>query len=701
MRHVFHLQGLNCASCAAKIETAATQLADVENAIVDFSAGRILVDARKEKGGELKLALQEIVSTIEPHVIVTEKKTAQKRPKLLTGRNIIFALGLMSFFIALFFPAGLLKNGLFILAYFLGGYEIILQAVKNIRRGQIFDEHFLMSVATFGALAIKEFPEAASVMLFYRTGEFLQSVAVERSRRSISALIAIRPEIAHKKKGDTLVDIPVEEVQIGDILLVRPGERIPVDGTILDGFSALDTSALTGESMPHTVSQGEDILAGAINLSGLLTIEAGKIAADSTVSRILDLVENAAANKAPTEDFITSFARYYTPVVVGIALLIATIPPLFVSGAVFNDWFYRALIFLVISCPCALVVSIPLGFFGGIGSASRQGVLVKGSNFLQALHEVDTVVFDKTGTLTSGQFTVEKISAAGSFNEEEVLEMAAYAESVSSHPIARSITKAYPQTVDPVQIESFEELSGLGIRAHWRGREILVGSKRLLEKEGVSVPENNEQSQVYIAVDGMFAGTISLVDGPKKGAGQAIKELKEHGIKRIVMLTGDAFKVAKRVGDELGILDVRAELLPEDKVVELEKIMKDGKTKGKVAFVGDGINDAPAIARAHVGIAMGALGSEAAIETADVVLMNDAPLDVVKALKTARRTNRIVWQNITLAFAVKLIVLILGAFGRATLWEAVFADVGVTILAVLNSVRSINPKAKRKTIKTG
>ncbi|HHY10677.1 MAG TPA: cadmium-translocating P-type ATPase [Firmicutes bacterium] len=699
MRHVFHLQGLDCASCAAKIETAAAKLADVESAVVDFSAGRIVIDAEKDNSSEIKFALQEIVSSIEPHVIVTDRKDTAK-PELVTARNILFMLGLLSFFTALFFPAGSFKNGLFSLAYFLAGAEVILQAVKNIRQGQIFDEHFLMSVATIGALAIGEFPEAASVMLFYRTGEFLQSIAVDRSRRSIAALIAIRPEIAHRKVGDALEDIPVEKVRIDDILLVRPGERIPVDGTILAGFSALDTSALTGESMPRTVAEGEDVLAGAINLSGLLTIKARKVAADSTVARILDLVENAAVNKAPTEDFITSFARYYTPVVVGIAVLIAAIPPLFISGAAFNDWFYRALIFLVISCPCALVVSIPLGFFGGIGGASRQGILVKGSNFLQALQEVDTVVFDKTGTLTSGKFSVEKVTAAGGFQEDEVLEMAAFAESVSSHPIARSITEAYPQEIDPVEIESFEELSGLGVRAQWRGREILVGSKRLLAKEGISIEETAENPQVYVAAEGQFAGTISLVDRPKKGAKQAIAELKEHGIKNIVMLTGDAYRAAKAVGDELGIFDVRAELLPEDKVAELARIMDNGRPKGKVAFVGDGVNDAPAIARADVGIAMGALGSEAAIETADVVLMNDEPLDVAKALKTARRTNRIVWQNISLAFAVKLIVLSLGAFGLATLWEAVFADVGVTILAVLNSVRSINPKLKPKTIKT-
>lgn len=696
MRLVYHLNGLDCAGCAAKIETAASKLDHVDKAIVDFSASKIFLDAHSHGDkSQIKFALQEVVSALEPHVSVSEEKPRVERPDIVTGRNLVFAAAIASFLLALFLPKSLGKNALIILAYLAAGYEVILQAVRNIRKGQIFDENFLMTIATVGALAIGELPEAASVMIFYRTGEFLQGLAVDRSRRSISALIAIKPETAHQKLGDTITDIPVENVRVGDILVVRPGERIPVDGTILAGFSSLDTSALTGESLPRFISEGEAVLAGCINLDGLLTIEARKLAADSAVSRILDLVENATANKAPTEDFITSFARYYTPVVVGIAVLIATIPPLFFGG-VFNDWFYRALVFLVISCPCALVVSIPLGFFGGIGKASKQGVLVKGSNYLQALHETHTIVFDKTGTLTSGQFSVHSVQTVKPFTEDEILELAAYAESASSHPMARSIIQAYGKTIEQSEITQVQELSGLGVRAQWQNREIVVGSKRLLEQTGIQVTATQEQSGVYVAVDGRYAGAIALIDRPKKNAAKAVRELKGLG-KKVVMLTGDSKVVAKQVGEELGITDIRAELLPHQKVEELERIINQTTGKNKVAFVGDGINDAPALARAHVGVAMGALGSEAAIETADVVLMTDDPFSVVEAIYTAKRTNHIVWQNIALAFTVKLAVLILGGFGLATLWEAVFADVGVTILAVLNSVRITTSKRHSST----
>ncbi len=697
MRQIYHLQGLDCASCAQKIETAAAKMDNVNKALVDFSSSRIILDmeetAQKE---EIKAALSEIVAAVEPGVLVAEVAPSVEKATLITGRNAAFAAGLMSFFIALLLPAGTSKDALFIIGYFLAGWEIIAQAGKNIRRGQVFDENFLMTIATLGALAIGELPEAASVMLFYRTGEFLQGLAVDRSRRSISALIAIKPEVAHRKRGDQIVDIPVEEVLIGDLLVVRPGERIPVDGSVVEGASTLDTSALTGESLPRTVETGGEVLAGCINLSGLLTIEAQKVAADSAVSRILDLVENAAANKAPTEDFITLFARYYTPAVVGIAALIAVVPPLFFGGA-FNAWFYRALIFLVISCPCALVVSIPLGFFGGIGRASRQGILFKGSNYLQALHEADTVIFDKTGTLTSGQFSVQKVEAETPFTEEDVLEAAAHAESFSSHPIARSIVEAYGQPVAQHEIEAIEELTGLGIKAVWSGRKILAGSSRLLEREGIELKKTGSHSGVYVAIDGAYAGTIVLSDSPKNSSGQTIAALKKMG-KEVIMLTGDSPAVAAQVGADLGIDIVHGGLLPENKVEKVEEIMAAKGGKGKVVFVGDGINDAPALARAHVGAAMGALGSEAAIETADVVLMTDEPWSMVDAMETARRTNRIVWQNIGFAFAVKLIVLILGAAGAATLWEAVFADVGVTILTVLNSIRIIRPARRANQI---
>lgn len=690
MRIVYHLEGLNCANCAAKIETAASKIENVTDAMVDFSTSRIFLDIIEGAEDQIKLALQETVTTYEPGVIVSEQRPKIEKINLFTKRNLSFALGIVGFLIALLLPQGAYKNALYVGAFLLAGYEVILKAYHNIRQGQIFDENFLMTIATAGALAIGEFPEAASVMIFYRTGEFLQSLAVDRSRRSISSLVAIKPETARRKQGETIAQIPVEHVAIGDLIVVRPGERIPVDGTILNGISSLDTSALTGESFPQEVMQGSPVLAGSINLSGLLTIEATELAADSAVSRILDLVENATANKAPTEDFITTFARYYTPVVVAIAALIAILPPLFFDG-VFNDWFYRALVFLVISCPCALVVSIPLGFFAGIGRASKQGVLVKGSNYLQALHEADTIVFDKTGTLTSGQFSVEKVIVEEPFSKTEVLQMAAHAESASSHPIARSIVQAYGKEIDHAALAKVEEVPGLGVKAIWKNQKILVGSKRLLNQADITVNDDQKRSGVYVAIDGVYAGSISLIDRPKKNAAQAVKALHAMGM-NVLMLTGDSMQVAQQIGQELGITDVRSELLPHHKVEELERIMNTKTGKGKVVFVGDGINDAPALARAHVGVAMGALGSQAAIETADVVLMTDDPLSVAEAMRTARKTNGIVWQNIALAFGVKLIVLVLGGFGLATLWEAVFADVGVTILAVFNSARIISAR---------
>lgn len=690
MRIVYHLEGLRCANCAAKIETAASNLENVKDAVVDFSTSRIFLDVVEGHKAQIKASLQETVATVEPHVVVSEQRVEVERPNFFSARNLSFALGILSFLVALFLPYSSTKNLLYIVAFLFAGYEIILNAYRNIGQGQIFDENFLMTIATVGALAIGEFPEAASVMIFYRTGEFLQSLAVDRSRRSISSLIAIKPETAHRKQDETIIDIPVEHVRIGDLIVVRPGERVPVDGKVLDGSSSLDTSALTGESLPREVTAGEEVLAGSINLSGLLTIETSRLAADSAVSRILDLVENATSNKAPTEDFITTFARYYTPVVVAIAAIIAIIPPLFFGG-IFNDWFYRALVFLVISCPCALVVSVPLGFFAGIGRASKQGVLVKGSNYLQALHETGTVVFDKTGTLTSGKFQVEEVIALEPFSQEEVLEAAAFAESGSSHPLALSIVRAYGKPIKPNEVVELEEFSGLGVKVVWREQEILVGSKRLLAEAGIEATIDSDQSGVHVAIDRLYAGAIKLVDSLKSNSVQTIQELNSLSIKTF-MLTGDSASVAKKIGEELGQIEVFAELLPDQKVEELERIMSERSTKGKVVFTGDGINDAPVLARAHVGVAMGALGSEAAIETADVVLMTDDPYNVVDAIKTARRTNRIVWQNIGLAFVVKAVVLILGGLGLATLWEAVFADVGVTILAVLNSSRIITSK---------
>lgn len=687
MRLIYHLEGLHCASCAAKIESAASRLEAVREAVLDFSSSRIFLEVNEGEQEAVKKALLEIVAAIEPGVIVSEQRPENAKPNLLTFENVTLALSIVGFIAALFVPSQPIKIGLYISAYLLAGHEVILGALKSITKGLVFDENFLMTIATAGALAIGEFPEAASVMIFYSVGEFLQHLAVDHSRRSISALLAITPDLAHLKQGEEIKDVPVGQLGIGDIVLVRPGERIPVDGRVLSGTSSLDTSALTGESLPKPVEPGGEVLAGSVNLNGLLTIETTRLAKDSTAARILDLVENAATRKAPTEDFITTFARYYTPVVVALAALIAFVPPIF--GGAFRDWVYRALIFLVISCPCALVVSIPLGFFAGIGRASRQGVLVKGSNYLQALHEAKTIVFDKTGTLTSGRFSVQEVRAQEPFTKEQVLELAAHAESFSTHPLAQSILRAYGENVQASAIADVEEISGFGVKARYRGQEVLVGSSRLLSQAGINVSQSHGEANVFVAVDGLYAGSISLADTPKKSSAQAVAELKSLGLE-VVLLTGDSEEVAKDIGDLLGVDAVRAELLPHEKAAELENII--GTRKGRVVFVGDGINDAPALAAAHVGVAMGGLGSQAAIETADVVLVNDDPHDMVKAVQTARSTNRIVRQNIALALGVKLAVLLLGGFGLATLWEAVFADVGVTLLAVLNSLRISAPQ---------
>lgn len=694
VKSTFKLEGLHCASCAAKIEQAAAEMEGVSGAFLDFASGRITIDSDKSKQASLKTDLERLAQSIEPGVKIKDERfyqehTHQHNPE---ARRVLIHLGtaLALFGAGLALPASeVFKNGLLLVSYLLAGFPVLKAAWLNLRRGQVFDEHFLMSIATLGALAINEFPEAAAVMLFYRTGEYLQDLAVDRSRRSISALIAVRPDKARIMQNDVIQEIPVEQVQPGDELLVQPGERVPVDGVILSGLSSLDTAALTGESVPKDLGEGDQVLAGYINLSGLLRMRAQRPAAESAIARILDLVENAAARKAPTEEFITKFARYYTPAVVGIALLLAALPPLFIPGAVFSDWLYRALVFLVISCPCALVVSIPLGFFGGIGAASKAGVLVKGSNYLQGLHEVDSVVFDKTGTLTSGQFAFDGVQNVPGVEPNYVLKMAAVAESMSNHPIARSIVVAYGQDIDKNLVEEFRDMAGFGISARIEGKEVVVGSTRLMEHLGIEGKFFSHPGQtVHVAVDGQYIGAVFLSDVPKTDAQDAIRRLSDLGIKHTVILTGDSALAAAQAAADLGISDVRSELLPEDKLTELERIMSSETRKGKVAYVGDGINDAPVLARADIGIAMGGLGQDAAIEAADVVIMTDEPSKVADVITIARRTNRIVWQNIVLALGVKFFVLALGALGQATLWEAVFADVGVTLIAVLNSVRA-------------
>ncbi len=691
------LYGLGCSNCAAKIEKEVGNIAGVKTASVDFVSKRLVIEFNSKRD-EKRIVdeASKIARRIESGIKVAEEdKNIKKEDEEGINRLEIAKLGIG----ALLFGVGIIFNfpfgaelSLFLISYILVGGEVVLKAAKNIIRGQVFDENFLMSVATIGAFAIREFPEGVAVMLFYQVGELFQDIAVNRSRRSIKALMDIRPDYANLKIGDEEKTVSPEDVKIGDIIIIKPGEKVPLDGKVLEGRSMLDTSALTGESVPREVEAGNDILSGFINKNGLLIVEVTKEFGESTVAKILDLVQNASSKKAPTENFITRFARYYTPVVVFAALALAVIPPLIVPGATFSDWIYRALVFLVISCPCALVISIPLGFFGGIGGASKNGILVKGSNYLEALNSVDTVVFDKTGTLTKGVFKVTKVMDYGTIPDMTILEAAAYAESYSNHPISQSILQAYNneynKEINKNEIANYEEISGHGIRVNARDRVILAGNAKLMQKENIAYEEaDTAGTVVHVAVDGVYAGLIIISDEVKEDAAKALKTLKSIGIKKLVMLTGDSKAVGTKVGQSLGLDEVHAELLPHQKVEKLEELAEKKPPKGKLVFVGDGINDAPVLARADIGVAMGGLGSDAAIEAADVVLMTDEPTKLVTAIKIARRTRLIVWQNIIFALGVKGIVLLLGAGGIATMWEAVFADVGVAVIAILNAMR--------------
>jgi len=585
-----------------------------------------------------------------------------------------------------------LQIALFIISYIIVGGDVVKKAVKNIFKGQVFDENFLMSIATIGAFFIGEYPEGIAVMLFYQVGELFQSYAVGKSRKSIASLMDIRPDYANVKKGDELVRTDPDEVQIGDIIVIKAGEKIPLDGKVIEGSSMIDTSALTGESVPREVEVGSDILSGCININGVITAEVTKEFGESTVSKILDLVENASSKKSNSEQFITKFARYYTPVVVIIAVFLAIIPPLVIDGATFSVWIYRALAFLVVSCPCALVISIPLSFFGGIGGASKKGILVKGSNYLEALAETEIVVFDKTGTLTKGVFNVQEIHPEG-VSKEELLELTAHAESYSNHPISLSLKRAYGKEIDNGRISDVEEISGNGVIATVDGKKVMAGNIKLMKM--MDIPYFKGEligTVVHVAVNNKYIGYIVIADEVKEDSAQAIKELKAANIKQIVMLTGDNKSVGSKVAKELGLDKVYAELLPADKVEKLEELFSQKSTKGKLAFVGDGINDAPVLARADIGIAMGGLGSDAAIEAADIVIMTDEPSKIATAMKISKKTLKIAHQNIVFAIGIKIIVLILSAFGITTMWAAIFADVGVTIIAVLNAFRALNVK---------
>ncbi|MEA4914943.1 MAG: heavy metal translocating P-type ATPase [Christensenella sp.] len=588
----------------------------------------------------------------------------------------------------------LLSLGAFLAAYFIIGGDVLWRAVRNILRGKVFDENFLMSIATIGAFIVGDYAEAVAVMLFYQVGELFQDYAVDQSRASIASLMNIRPDYANVQRGDLLEKVDPDEVKIDETIVIKPGERVPLDAVVLSGSSSVDTSALTGESLPRDVDAGDALLSGCINISGLLTARVTKEYGESTVSKILDLVENAGNKKSESEHFITKFAAVYTPVVVIVAVLLALIPPLFVPGATFRDWIYRGLIFLVISCPCALVISIPLSFFGGIGGASRRGILVKGSNYLEALAQTEIVVFDKTGTLTKGVFVVQKIVPEG-ISESRLLELAAHAESYSNHPISQSLKKAYQKSIDAARICDVEEISGHGVTASVDGTKIAAGNAKLMRRLDVAFtePEDVIGTVVHVAENGVYRGYIVIADEIKDDAACAIQELKAANIRQTVMLTGDAKKIGERVASQLGMDSVYTELLPVDKVAKVEELIAQKSPRGKLAFVGDGINDAPVLARADIGIAMGGLGSDAAIEAADIVIMTDEPSKLATAIRVSQKTLRIVKENITFALLVKGVVLVLGALGIASMWAAIFADVGVAILAILNAIRMLNVKS--------
>ncbi|HHQ4188662.1 TPA: heavy metal translocating P-type ATPase [Clostridium perfringens] len=730
-----YLDGLNCANCAGKIEDKVNKLTDVDEAVLNFSTKLLLITPKEgvsEK--ELEEKVEKIVLDLEPDVKVLKHKNkikssvntcndgccgegeSHKHNNVEShshshehghshshGENSgiekkeLFRLG-----IALtLFIVGMIVNLdkiyefiIFGVAYIIAGGEVLLRAFKNILRGQVFDENFLMAIATIGAFAIGEFPEGVAVMLFYEVGEMFQDYAVNKSRKSISDLMNIRPDFAN------LIDINGEEkrvapedVNVGSIIVVRAGEKVPLDGVVLSGEATLDVSALTGESLPKEVEAKDDVLAGSINKSGLLKIKVTKSFGESTVSKILDLVENAGNKKSPTEKFITKFARYYTPVVVFSALALAIIPPLIISGESFSTWISRALIFLVVSCPCALVVSIPLGYFAGIGLASKNGILIKGSNYLEALNNVESIVFDKTGTLTKGTFKVGKIKSTSELTREELLKLGAYTEYYSNHPIAKSIENEFNEEINKELISNYEEISGKGIKVDIDGETFLAGNSKLMDMFNIKITSIHEIGTViYLANEKSELGYIVISDEIKEDSKEAISGLKENGVKQTIMLTGDNKKVGDNVAKELGLDKAFCNLLPQDKVEKLEDIFQNKSKDKKVAFVGDGINDAPVLARADIGIAMGAVGSDAAIEAADVVIMDDKPSKIIKAIKIAKKTNKIIWQNIIFALFIKIIILIFGALGMANMWEAVFGDVGVTLIAIINSSRILKDK---------
>jgi Zn2+/Cd2+-exporting ATPase len=692
----YKLKNMDCASCAAKIEDGVAKLEEVKFVSVNFTNSSITIDTDDIQKVRKK------INDLEPEVEMVEQNSGQEDEEEFNIKKELLKIGSI---IALLVAGIIFKDDLhntpnsfaeyivFVSIYLLSGWGVLKSAGKNIIRGQVFNEQFLMSIATLGAFVIHEMPEAVAVMVFYNVGEFFQDLAVNRSRRSIRSLLEIRPDYANVFANGEVKQISPDDVSIGQKILIKPGEKIPLDGDVLEGSSMLDTSALTGESVPRSVKEGEQVMAGMINKSGTLTVKVTKLFGESSISKILDLVENATSKKAKTEKFITKFARYYTPAVVFGAILVAVLPPLLVPGELFSVWLYRALVMLVVSCPCALVISIPLGYFGGIGGASRKGILIKGSNYLDTLTEIRSVVFDKTGTLTKGEFKVSEIVPKNGYDENEVLKFAAYVEANSNHPIAQSILEAYNDEIERQRIGDVTEIAGHGIEAIIDNKTVIAGNDRLLHKKNITHFKCEiEGTVVHVAVDNKYAGYIVISDSIKEDSKSAINELKELGVTKTIMLTGDNAFAAQSIAGKLNVDEVYSELLPENKVEYIEKFLAETGKNEKVAFVGDGINDAPVLARADVGIAMGALGSDAAVETADVVLMNDTPSSVPMAIRIAKKTRRIVWQNILFALGVKLMFIILAAFGIATMWEAVFGDMGVALIAILNATRVLKIK---------
>ena len=725
------LNGLDCANCAGKIEKAVSEFKEVSEASLNFSFKLLIIkyDANIDEKDIID-KITKVVKDLEPEVDVekyslSSNKNARANNKSVCTdgccdghahdhhehnhnnskksvqdedgnkfirflkENYRLVIGIILFIIGMILDENAI---ILIISYAFVGIEVLLSAVRNICKGKVFDENFLMSIATLGAIAIGQYPEGVAVMVFYEIGEMFQSYAVNRSRKSISELMDIKAEYANLVKGDTTEKVLPEEVKIDDIIMIKPGERVPLDGVIVSGDTSVDSSALTGESMPVNKKVGDEILAGCINNTNVIEVKVTHEFEESTVARILELVQNASSKKASTEKFITKFARYYTPIVVICALALAIIPSVFIQGANPNEWIYRALIFLVVSCPCALVISVPLGLFAGIGGASKKGILVKGGNYLESLKNIDTVVFDKTGTLTKGAFKVTQINNV-EISKSELLKYAAICERYSNHPIAKSILEEYNASnnsdIEEIKIDNHEEVSGKGVITQIQDKKILAGNSKLMSSNGIIVPKDDYiGTVVYVAINNEYKGSIIISDEVKSDSKEAISELKALGVNKVVMLTGDSKKVANAVASELGIENVYSELLPGDKVEKVEALLKEER-KGKLAFVGDGINDAPVLARADVGVAMGGIGSDAAIEAADVVLMKDEPTALANAIKIGRKTNKILWQNIIFALGIKIIVLILATIGDANMWEAVFADVGVTLIAVINSMRAL------------